>query len=155
MCNVMVSLVQFVPYLHRFGRSQENDQLLREGRQWPCLRRRFDARHGIDSGHVDEDASTAVDGGHGSDHLHGLDLRSSEAAACGRSEGGASADATGDRGGQEKERPHRWHKDCRLLALRFSLGAETAHGCLVLNRRATTAERHERDLNHPTLLCTL
>ena len=35
---------------------------------------KFDTRHAIDSGHVDEDASTVVDGGHGSDHLHGLDL---------------------------------------------------------------------------------
>jgi len=40
----------------------------------------------------------AVDGGYGSDHLHGLDLRSSQA-ACGGSEGGASADATSDCGG--------------------------------------------------------
>ena len=29
-------------------------------------------------GHVDEDASPAVEGSHGSDHLHGLDLRSSQ-----------------------------------------------------------------------------
>ncbi len=54
--------------------------------------------HAIDSGHVDEDASPAVDGGHGSDHLHDLDLRSSQA-ACGSSEGGASTDATSDCGG--------------------------------------------------------
>jgi hypothetical protein len=40
----------------------------------------------------------AVDGGHGSDHLHGLDLRSSQT-ACGSSEGGASTDATSDCGG--------------------------------------------------------
>src|SRR6266851_7120388 len=84
--------------LHRFGCSQENDQLLREGRQWPYLRSRFDTRHTIDAGHVDEDASPAVDSGHGSDHLHGLDLRSSQA-ACRSSEGGASADATSDCGG--------------------------------------------------------
>ena len=44
---------------------------------------------------LDEDASTAVDGGHGSDHLHGLDLRSSQAAR-GSREGSASADATSD-----------------------------------------------------------
>jgi len=40
--------------------SQENDQLLREGWQWPYLRGRFDTRHAIDAGHVDEDASPAV-----------------------------------------------------------------------------------------------
>src|SRR5260370_27296476 len=84
--------------LHRFGRSQENDQLLREGRQWRYLCRRFDTRHAIDSGHVDEDASPAVASGPGSDHLHGLDLRSFQA-ACSSSEGGASADATSECGG--------------------------------------------------------
>src|SRR5205807_6056379 len=33
-------------------------------------------------------------------------------------------------------------------------GAETANGCLVLNRRGTTAERHERELKHLRILCT-
>src|SRR6266853_5799180 len=111
--NSATALIQIQPrrlthgdyVLHRFGCSQENDQLLREGRQWTYLCRRFDTRHAIDSGHVDEDASAAVDGGHGSDYFHELDLRSS-ASARRRSEGGASADATGHRGGQEKERPH-------------------------------------------------
>src|SRR5258708_6934924 len=104
--NSATALIQIQPrrlphgdyVLHRFGCSQENDQLLREGRQWPYLRRRLDTRHAIDSGPVDEDASPAVDSGYGSDHLHGLDLRSSQA-ACRSSEGGASADATSDRGG--------------------------------------------------------
>src|SRR5713226_4312839 len=91
--------------LHRFGCSQENDQLLREGRQWPYLRRRLDTRHATRPGHVDEDASTAVDGGHGSDHFHCLDLRSSASARRSR-EGGASPDAASHRRGQEKERPH-------------------------------------------------
>src|SRR6266853_1771451 len=95
--------------------------LLREGRQWPYPRSRFNTRHTIRVGHVDEDASPAVDSGHGSDHLHGLDLRSSQA-ACRSREGGASADATSDCGGQEKERPHRCQKDCRLPALRFPAG---------------------------------
>jgi len=49
-------------------------------------------------GYVDENACPAVDGGYGSDHLHGLDLRSSPA-ACGGSEGGTSADVTSDCGG--------------------------------------------------------
>ena len=48
--------------------------LLHEGRQWPYLRSRFDTRHTIDAGTVDENTSPAMDGGHGSDHLHGLDL---------------------------------------------------------------------------------
>src|SRR5882724_7572754 len=34
-----------------------------------------DTRHTISVGHVDENTSPAVDDGHGSDHLHGLDLR--------------------------------------------------------------------------------
>src|SRR6266481_4158592 len=104
--NSATTLIQIPPrrfphgkyVLHRFGCSQENDQLLRKGRQWPYLFRRFDTCHAIDSGHVDEDAAPAVDGGHGSDHLHGLDLRSSQA-ACRSSEGGASTDATSDCGG--------------------------------------------------------
>jgi len=58
------------------------------------------------------------------DHLHGLDLRSSQA-ACRSSEGGASADATSDCGGQEKERPHRCQKDCRLPALTISCRSAT------------------------------
>jgi len=62
------------------------------------LGRRFDTRHAIDAGHGDEDASPAVDSGHRTDHLHGLDLRSSQA-ACRISEGGASADATSNCGG--------------------------------------------------------
>src|SRR5258708_40287882 len=33
--------------LHRTGCSQEDDQLLREGREWPRLRRRFSSRHTI------------------------------------------------------------------------------------------------------------
>src|SRR5712691_10983678 len=61
--------------LHRFGCSQENDQLLRERRRRPYPLRRYTSRHTIGSGRVDEDPSPAVDGGHGSDHLHGLDLR--------------------------------------------------------------------------------
>ena len=39
-----------------------------------------DTRHAIDPGHVDEDASTTVGGGHGSDHFHGT-IISSHAAA--------------------------------------------------------------------------
>src|SRR5260370_34864858 len=34
------------------------------------------------------------------------------------------------------------------------LGAETANGCLVLDREGTTAERHERELKHLRILCT-
>jgi len=45
----------------------------------------------VGTGHLDESASAALDCGHGSDHLHRLDLRSSEAARSG-SESRASAD---------------------------------------------------------------
>src|SRR6266851_4686883 len=62
--------------LHPLGCSQEDDQLLREGRQRPHPRRRHDSRHTIGSGHVDEDAAAAVDSGDGSDHFYELDLRS-------------------------------------------------------------------------------
>src|SRR4029077_8393203 len=33
--------------LHRTGCAQEDDQLLREGREWPRLRRRLSSRHTI------------------------------------------------------------------------------------------------------------
>src|SRR5882762_3760161 len=66
--------------LHRLGCSLENDQLLREGRQRPHLRRSRDSRHTTRPGHLDEDASAAVDSGDGSDHFHELDLRSSASA---------------------------------------------------------------------------
>jgi hypothetical protein len=46
---------------------------------------------------MDEDASAAVDGGHGSDRFHGLDLRSASARR--RSESGASVDAASYRCG--------------------------------------------------------
>src|ERR1700751_3176414 len=51
--------------------------------------------------------------GHGSDDLHGLDLRSS-ASACGTGEGGESCDAACDCGIEEEERPDRWRQvaDC-------------------------------------------
>src|SRR5713226_133064 len=45
--------------LHRARRSQENDQLLREGPQRRHLRRSRDSRHMTRPGHVDEDASAA------------------------------------------------------------------------------------------------
>jgi hypothetical protein len=52
---------------------EENDQLLREGRQRPHFRGSRDSRHTTRPGHVDEDASAAVDGGHGSDHFRCFD----------------------------------------------------------------------------------
>src|SRR5260370_37442494 len=104
-----------------WGCSKKNKTLWWKGGVGGYIGRGFDPRHAIASGPVDEDASPAVDSGHGMDHLHGLDLRSSEA-ACRSREGGASADATSDCGGQEKERPHRCQKDCRLPALRFPAG---------------------------------
>src|SRR5713226_5706088 len=63
--NSATALIQIQPrrlphgdyVLHRFGCSQENDRPLREERQWPYLRSRFDTRHTTSVGHVDEDAS--------------------------------------------------------------------------------------------------
>src|SRR3984885_16268175 len=80
--------------LHRTGCSQAQDQLLREGRQWPDSRRGFDFRHASGPGPLDAIAPAAVERGDGSDDVHGLDLRSSQT-SCGRAEGGASADAAG------------------------------------------------------------
>src|SRR6202008_137135 len=65
--------------LHRTGCSQAEDQLLREGRQWPDSRRRIDFRHASGTGPLDALAATAVECGDGSDDVHGLDLRSSPA----------------------------------------------------------------------------
>src|ERR1700722_17087535 len=92
--------------LHRARRSQENNQLLREGRQWPNPRGRHDSRHAIRSGFLDENTPAAMDGGDGSDDLHWLDLRSS-AASRGGLEGGSSADAASHRSGEKEERSHR------------------------------------------------
>ncbi len=101
----------------------------------------------LHSGHVDENASAAVDGGDGSDHFHGLDLRSSPA-ACGSSEGGASADAARHRGGEEEERSHRCQQDRRLPALRFSAGV--LHG-LDGDSRAATHLRYRNLLVRQTV----
>src|SRR5215813_11167204 len=63
--------------LHRFGCSQEKDQLYREGWKWQRSRRRCDSCHTIGPGQMDEDASAAVDRGDGSHYLHRLDLSGS------------------------------------------------------------------------------
>src|SRR5258708_37738633 len=57
--NSATALIQIQPrrlphgvyVLHRFGCSQENDRLLREGRQWAYLRSRFDTRYTIRVGY--------------------------------------------------------------------------------------------------------
>jgi hypothetical protein len=46
--------------LHRTGCSQEDDQLLREGRQRQELRRRYDSCHVLRSGPLDEKRAAAV-----------------------------------------------------------------------------------------------
>ena len=58
----------------------------------------------------------AVDGSDGSHHVHGLDLRSSEAPRRG-AEGGPSTDAAGHRCGKKEERSDRCGQDL-LTALR-------------------------------------
>ena len=57
---------------------------------------------------LDEDSSSALDGGYGSDHLHRMDLRSSAAAGC-TGGSGASIDVAGDCRLEEEER----HDRCR------------------------------------------
>src|ERR1700694_6271864 len=91
--------------LHRLRRSQENDQLLREGCQRSDSCRRQDSSNTLRPGPVDEDSPPAVDGSDGRHHLHRLDLRSPPA-SCGRSESSASTDAAGHCSSQEEERPH-------------------------------------------------
>jgi hypothetical protein len=49
---------------------KNNDQLLPEGWQRPYSCRRRDSGNTIGSGRVDENASAAVDGGHGSDWIY-------------------------------------------------------------------------------------
>src|SRR5216683_8041989 len=84
--------------LHRVRCSQEDDQLLRQG----CERSGSPGRQGwgntMGTGRLDEDASATLDGGHGGDDFHRLDLRPS-APTCERGEGGPSADAARNRGG--------------------------------------------------------
>src|SRR5579862_9044984 len=53
--------------LHWPGCSQENDQLLREGRQRPHSLPGINSRHPTGPGSVDENTSAAVDGGDGTD----------------------------------------------------------------------------------------
>src|SRR5215470_13257955 len=88
--------------LHRFGCSQEKDQLLRKGWKWQRSHRRCNSCHTIGPGQMDEDASAAVDSSDGSHYLHRLDLRSPEA-TCGCLEGGTSADAACHCRGQEEK----------------------------------------------------
>ena len=101
--------------------SQAEDQLLREGQQRPDSRRRIDFRDTSGPGPLDAIAATTVECGDGSDHVHGLDLRSSPAPCC-RAEGGAPTDAAGYCRRKEKERSHRCQQDLRLPAVRFSSG---------------------------------
>src|SRR5713101_4721852 len=67
--------------LHRLGCSLENDQLLCEGWQRADSLAGRDSRYTIGLGPLDENSPATVDGRDGSDHLHGLDLRSSASAA--------------------------------------------------------------------------
>jgi hypothetical protein len=66
---------QQIYVLRRPGRAQENDQLLREGRERPRSPGRKDRHYANGTGRLDEDTSAALDGGDGGDDLHGLDSR--------------------------------------------------------------------------------
>src|SRR5215469_17513843 len=63
--------------LHRTGCSQEDDQLLREGRGWLCAWCRQDWLDPARAGCMGQDAAPTPDDRHGSNDLHRLDLRSS------------------------------------------------------------------------------
>jgi hypothetical protein len=56
--------------LHRTGCSQEDDQLLREGRGWSRASEREDRFHTPRGGRLDQDTSPTPDDRHGSDDLH-------------------------------------------------------------------------------------
>src|SRR5947209_14769748 len=62
--------------LHRAGCSQEDDQLLRQGCERSGPPGRPDRSNATRTRRLDEDSSATLDGGHGSDDFHGLDLRS-------------------------------------------------------------------------------
>src|SRR5947208_5458448 len=97
--------------LHRTGCTQEEHQLLREGRERSNSSARQSGGNTLGTRYMDEDSSAAVDCGHGSDHLHRLELRLLETARS-RGKGGAPAHATRDRRIQEEERPDRCQQDC-------------------------------------------
>src|ERR1700678_4821926 len=65
--------------LHRTGHTQEEHQFLREGCGRPGPSARQSCSNAPRTRCLDEDASPALDGGHGSDDIHRLDLRSPEA----------------------------------------------------------------------------
>jgi hypothetical protein len=60
--------------LHRTGHTQEEHQFLRKGRERVGFPARQSGSNPSRSRSVDEDASAALDGGHGSDDLYRLDL---------------------------------------------------------------------------------
>src|SRR5246127_3227762 len=107
--------------LYRIGRSQEDDQLVREGREWPDTAGRQDRFDPTRAGLLDEDSAPAVDRGDGGDDLQRLDLRS-PAAACHPDQGGTSIDAARDCCSQEEERPDRCQQARRLPEMRLPPG---------------------------------
>src|ERR1700753_1978851 len=62
--------------LYRIGRAQEDDQLLREGREWPDTAGRQDRIDPTRAGLLEEDSALAVDRYDGGDDLQRLDLGS-------------------------------------------------------------------------------
>src|SRR6516165_142391 len=88
--------------LHRTGRSQEDNQLLREGCQRSGSSGRQDWSNTTGVGRLDKDSSSTMERRHGSHDFHGLDLRSSAAPRC-PGEGGTSADVARHRGGEKEE----------------------------------------------------
>jgi hypothetical protein len=84
--------------LHRSGCSQEDDQLLRKGCERSSSPGRKSWSNKLGTGQLDEDSSATMDGRHGSNDFHWLDLRSS-ASACDPGQSGASPHAARHRSG--------------------------------------------------------
>src|ERR1700756_1267325 len=60
--------------LHWTRCTQEDDQLLRKGRGWPCATRRQDWIDALRTGRLDSDHAAAAHDRDGSDDLHRVDL---------------------------------------------------------------------------------
>src|ERR1700681_644144 len=88
--------------LHRTGCSQEDDQLLPQRWEWSGPAGGQDRSNPMRTRRLDEDSPPPMDGSHGGNDFHRLDLRSS-AATRSAGEGGASIDAACDCSGQEEE----------------------------------------------------
>jgi transposase len=91
---------------------------LREGQWWQGVLGRIALSHAPGPGRLDENAATTVERGDGSDYVHGVDLRPSQAAGSGP-EGGTPADAAGHRRREKKNDRIDANKICDCLRCDF------------------------------------